>query len=59
MTKICKHCGTEIHLDDWLFFRECIPCYKEKRRRKDSKKRINIEKQEKDSKRYWDKQKEK
>ncbi len=59
MTKRCKHCRTRITWMDYLFNKECIPCYEEVERRKDKKREINIEKQERDSKRYWDKQKEK
>ncbi len=59
MTKICKYCGTEISWDDWFFYRDCKYCDEEIEMRKEKKKKISKEKQERDSKRYWCKQKDK
>ncbi len=54
----CIYCKTKVALFNWLlFFGRCFPCdYKiEERGRKDRIKRY--EKQEKDSDKYWKKQK--
>ena len=64
MTKRCKHCRTRISFGDWfLYGGECTFCEDEKRERaikKRSEERKRKEKiQKRDSKRYWDKQKEK
>ena len=51
--KECKYCKTEIDSFSWFFCGGgCVSCFNEIRRRRE-------EKGKKDSKRYWDKQKEK
>ena len=57
MSKKCKHCGTEIGFYDWIFWRTCGFCSEEIERQEEEKERPIKEKQERDSKRYWSKQK--
>lgn len=57
MGKYCKYCETEIDFYDWFLYKTCFACDEEIKIRKGKKKKINKEKQKRDSKRYWDKQK--